>query len=410
MSEMTATRMKTLGKLATLLVLAGVGVVAILFLWRSRVPDGLDTDGLRPGSFFSAAQLRKTADYEEFHRVNWVLSTLATLVVFALYAWRGSRFVRLSAAGPIGTGMLLAMLGFALVWLVGLPFEIAGLWWDRRHGVSKAQYWEVIFGGWLGLGAAFLFLSLSVLIVMGLARVLRQWWWIPGSAAFVALFALFVFISPYLVTDAKALDDPELKAAAQRLAEKEGVEDVLPIQVEDVDEYTDAANAYATGFGPSRKVFLWNTLLDGRFSDRQVEFVLAHEFGHHARYHLPKAIGWYALFAIPGAFLIAIATRRRGGMGQPAAVPLSLFVLVVLNTVATPLDNVIGRHMESEADWMALETTRDPAAGKQLFQNFSRTSLGDPDPPTWAYLLFDGHPTLMQRIAMTERWEDQYGG
>jgi STE24 endopeptidase len=402
--------MRTLAKVATLLVLAGVWVVAILYLWRSRVPDGLDTDGLGPRRFFSAAQLRKTANYEEFHRVNWVLSTLTTIVVFALYAWRGTRFARLSAAGPIGTGMLLAMLGFALVWLVGLPFEIAGLWWDRRHGVSKVQYWEVVFGGWLGLGAAFLFLSLSVLIVMGLARLVRQWWWIPGSAAFVGLFALFVFISPYLTGETKPLDDPKLEAAAQRLAEKEGVEDVLPVEVEEVHKYTDAANAYATGFGPTRKVVLWDTLLDGRFSDRQVEFVIAHEFGHHARYHLPKAIGWYSLFAIPGAFLIAIATRRRGGMGQPAAVPLSLLVLVVLNIAATPVDNVISRHMEAEADWMALEATRDPVAGKQLFQNFSKTSLGDPDPPTWAYLLFDGHPTLMQRIAMTEDWKRRYGG
>jgi STE24 endopeptidase len=405
---MTATRMKGLAKLATLLVLAGVWVVAILLLWRTRVPDGLDTDGLRPGSFFSSRQLEKTADYEEFHRVNWVLMTVTTLVVFVLYAWRGARFARLSAAGPIGTGMLLAMLGFALVWLVGLPFEIAGLWWDRRHDVSRVEYWEVVFGGWLGLGAAFLFLSLSVLIVMGLARKLGQWWWIPGAAAFVALFALFVFISPYLTPETKPLDDPKLEVTAQRLAEKEGVEDVLPVEVEDVDEYTDAANAYATGFGPTRKVVLWNTLLDGRFSDRQVAVVIAHEFGHHARDHLPKAIGWYALFAVPGAFLIALATRRRGGMGQPAAVPVSLLVLVVLTLVATPVDNVISRHMEVEADWMALEATRDPEAATQLFQNFSTTSLGDPDPPTWAYLLFDSHPTLMQRIAMTEEWQDRY--
>ena len=137
--------------------------------------------------------------------------------------------------------------------------------------------------------------------------------------------------------------------------------------------------------------------------------MIAHEFAHHARYHLPKAIAWYALFAVPGAFRSPRDTAARGD-GQPAAVPLSLLVLVVLSVLATPVENVVSRRMEGEADWMALQTTRDPAGGKELFRDFSTTSLGDPDPPTWAYLLFDSHPTLMQRIAMTEQWKRLQGG
>ena len=53
-------------------------------------------------------------------------------------------------------------------------FVIAGNWWDRRHDVSKVGYVELVFGGWLALGVEFLFLSLSVLIVMGLARAGRR--------------------------------------------------------------------------------------------------------------------------------------------------------------------------------------------------------------------------------------------
>ena len=51
---------------------------------------------------------------------------------------------------------------------------------------------------------------------------------------------------------------------------------------------------------------------------------------------------------------------------------------------------------------MALSTTRDPASGQRLFRDFATTSLSDPNPPTWAYLWFDDHPTLMQRIAMAQ--------
>jgi STE24 endopeptidase len=156
-------------------------------------------------------------------------------------------------------------------------------------------------------------------------------------------------------------------------------------------------------------VFLWDTLLDGRFSDAEVLFVLAHEFGHQVRDHLVKAIAWYALFAFPGAFVIARSTRRRGGMRQPEAIPLALLVLVLLSTAATPLEAAITRHIEQEADWMALETTRDPTAGQALFQEFAKTSLSDPNPPTWAYLWFEDHPTLMQRIGMVRAWEAREG-
>ena len=254
---------------------------------------------LDPHDYFTSAQLHRADRYERFHRVNWLLATIVLFAALGWYAVRGARFVRESAAGRIGTGMLLAMLGFGIVWLVQVPFAVAGNWWDRRHGVSKVGYFDEVFGGWLQLGVEFVFLSLSVLIVMGLAGIVGDWWWIPGSLVFVGLATLFLFVQPYTVTDAHRIHDPQLAADVRELARAEGVSDV-PVSVEDVDKYTSAANAYATGLGPSRKVFLWNTLLDGRFSRREVRVVVAHEFGHQARNHLWKGVAWYALFAIPG--------------------------------------------------------------------------------------------------------------
>src|SRR5262249_19733614 len=150
-----------------------------------------------------------------------------------------------------------------------------------------------------------------------------------------------------------------------RIAYEEGVHGV-PVRVEKVD--TKDVNAFTTGIGSSRKVFLWSSLLDGRFSNREIEIVLAHEYGHQARDHLLKGVAWYALFAFPGTYLIALAARRRGGMREPAAMPVALLVLVVLSLAALPFENAISRHIEAEADWMALQTTRDPGAMESFFQ------------------------------------------
>jgi STE24 endopeptidase len=91
-------------------------------------------------------------------------------------------------------------------------------------------------------------------------------------------------------------------------------------------------------------------------------------------------------------------------MAEPAAVPLALLVLVVLELASTPVYNLVSRNMEREADWVALETTRDPDGAVALFRHFTTESLNDPDPPRWAYLLFDSHPTTRQRIALAEAW------
>jgi STE24 endopeptidase len=410
MSEMTATRTRSLWiGIATVLIVAAAWGTSAWFLWKTTIPSNLRVPNLDAKDYFTAAELAKGDRYALFHRINWLLSTVVLFTVLGVYAVRGTRFMRESAAGRIGTGMLLAMIGFGLVWLVQVPFSVAGNWWDRRHGVSKVGYFELVFGGWLGLGAQFVFLSVAIVIVMGLAGIFGDRWWIPGSAVFIGLAALFVFISPYTVTDAHGIGDPKLAADVRRLAALERVSDVH-VSVEDVDRYTSAANAYATGIGPSRKVFLWNTLLDGRFTDSEVRVVVAHEFAHQSRNHLPKGLAWYALFAIPGAWVIARITRRKGGMRTPEAVPLALLVLAALSFAAQPVENAISRHIEAEADWRALETTRDPAGATGLFRRFSTTSLGDPTPPGWAYVMLATHPPLLDRIEMAQAWKARNPG
>jgi STE24 endopeptidase len=184
----------------------------------------------------------------------------------------------------------------------------------------------------------------------------------------------------------------------------------IPLRVEHVSEDTSQANAFAFGLGPSRRVVLWDTLLDGRFSNPEVDVVLAHELGHHSSDHIAKAIGWFGLFALPGALLLMLATRRLGGMGNPRAVPLALLVAAAWTLVTTPAQNVVSRRAEAEADWKALRATRDPEAARGLFREFAVTSLGDPSPPTWAYVLLDTHPTLAQRVAMADAWAARRGG
>jgi len=395
---------------ASLLFIAvGGWWAAAWYLWRTSVPAGLELPDLEASRFFSGSTLEEAEDYGFVLDLLAVAAVVVLVAVLAVYAAKGAAFARESAAGRIGTGMLLGMLGLGLVWLFQIGFGLARLWWQRRHDLNEQSYVEWLLENWWALGAEFLFVSFALVIVMGLAGPLRDWWWVAAAPAFVGLAVLFAFLSPYLLASATTAPDPELAADARRIAAQQGVEGV-PLRVEEVSDFTTLPNAYAAGLGPSRKVVIWDTLLDGRFGDDEVRVVVAHEYAHHARDHIWKLAGWFALFAVPGAGLVALATRRRGGMREPEAVPLGLFVFVVLQLLAQPVFNEFSRRLEAEADWQALEAMRTPEAAVGLFEEFTRIGLEDPEPPGWSYFLQATHPSVMERIAMAETWRARQAG
>lgn len=220
------------------------------------------------------------------------------------------------------------------------------------------------------------------------------------------LALLTTFVSPYLLSNTEPLRDERLVADARALERVEGV-DGARLRVQDVHRFTTAPNAEASGFGPSRTVVLWDTLLNKRFSDAEVRMVLAHEIGHLAHDDPLRAVGWLALFLVPITALIAYVTRGRGGMARPEAVPVAIFALVALQLLATPLFNAVSRRVEASADWAALNATRDPTAQRSAMRRLATTSLSDPEPPGWTQVLFGTHPTAMQRIALAQAWEEE---
>jgi len=91
-------------------------------------------------------------------------------------------------------------------------------------------------------------------------------------------------------------------------------------------------------------------------------------------------------------------------------VPVAILVLIAIQVATIPLQNLVSRHVEAEADWFALQTTHDPAAATNAFHELATASRTQPRPPSWSYVLFDNHPTVMQRIEMVRAWEERQRG
>jgi STE24 endopeptidase len=407
MSEITARRTVRIFALGAG---AALWLLAASLLWRTQVPADLRLPALEPRSEFSRAHLDATADYARVARALWVASNLVQLAVLGLLVWLGPRLAARVPGGRLRRGLTLLVIVLTTVWLARLPVRAVSHWWRRRHGLSDQGYFDWLTDPWLELAASAGIACVALAAAMLLARRFGRRWWLAGAPVLAVVGAAVVLIQPLVDTPRlEPLRNPKLAAEIRGLAREIGVGKV-DVDVKDASERTTTANAEVTGIGPTRRVVLWDTLLDGRFTPGEIRFIAAHELAHVARRHVWKGVAWFALLVVPCAYVLAEVTRRRGGISEPAAVPLAVLTVVALQLALLPLANLISRRYEAEADWVALEATRDPGSMRRLMRRFSETSLAQPDPPTWAYLLRSNHPSLLERIAMADAWGSRSWG
>jgi Zn-dependent protease with chaperone function len=398
---MTATR---LAKGGTLVTLASGWVVAGWFLWRTTVPADLRLPHVEPHRYWSASVLHRATRFDGFLRWEWVVATIVELAALVLLVRLGPRIARAFELGRVGTGVMVGAVTTLALWAVGLPFGFGALWWGRRYAIEKQGYAEWLLEQWPSLIGQVIGLTILLTILLVLAGIFRRRWWLVAGPLFTAIAVLLVFVLPYVETiGTRSPHRTKLAAEIRGLARREGVSGT-PVRIEKASDRTRAANAEAMGIGPSARVVIWDTFLGGRFTTGEIKVVAAHEFGHIARRHIWKGLGWSALITIPGFFVLAAATRRRGGMERPEVVPFALLVIALYSLAVTPFTNVVSRRYEAEADWRALVTTRDPTSAVQLFREFGSLDLQQPDPPGWSYVWLDNHPTLVQRIGMARAW------
>jgi STE24 endopeptidase len=384
MSEMTAMR------IAAGATLTGAWIVVAWLLWRTSVPD-LDVPELTPGALFDEATLERNGRYRDVATGLWAAAVAAQLIALVLLVRRRPD----PPLHPLLAGALLGGVAFAAVWLAQLPVRLLAHWWRRRYDLSELDYLGYVGGQWSTTLGELAVACLAGAALVAAGRLLGNRAWLGLWLAFVAIAAAYVLLYPVLLSPRlEPLDDRALSAEIQQLARQAGLGETT-VEVRKARERTRAVNAEAIGAGPTTRVILWDTLLDPDVGRDEIHFVAAHELAHVARRHPWKGVAWFALLALPGAWLLGRVIR----LDDPAAVPAAALVLVCLQLLTLPLASAISRRYEAEADYEALRLTGSRAAAEQLYRRFVRTSLADPDPPRALHLLLSTHPTVVERIA-----------
>ncbi|MGH8940168.1 MAG: M48 family metallopeptidase, partial [Actinomycetes bacterium] len=330
----------------------------------------------------------------------------------------GARVVERVAAALGGGWGWQVLLGTATLTLLGrllvLPWDAWAESVRRDYGLSTRSWgvWAVDIAKGYGIG---LVLTLIVLfLVIGLARWSPQWWWTIGAGVAALLVVAVSFAYPVLVEPVFNRFSPmpagQLRTSLLSLAERDGVP-VDEVLVADASRRTSSLNAYVSGLGATRRIVVYDTLLDSA-SDREIELIVAHELGHAKE----RDVLWGTLLGAVGVALVvcllALTARSSGvlsragvpSLGDGRAVALVLAVVAVLGLLSGPAQALISRRVETRADVHALDLTRAPAAAIDMQQRLSVTNLSDLDPPALVFGMFATHPTGPQRIALARTW------
>lgn len=325
----------------------------------------------------------------------------------------GARLVTLAGRPFGGDWLAQAVLGglavLLVVELVALPFAAWGHAVAVRFGISTQSWgaWGVDVLKSFAVGAVLG--GLALLGFYAAARVAPHWWWAIGAAGAAALVVLLSFVLPVIVEPIfnkfTPMPDGPLRPELVALADRDGVP-VRDVLVADASRRTKAVNAYVSGFGPTRRIVVYDTLL-AEAAPGEVASVVAHELGHAKRNDVLTGTLIGALGTAAGVIVLYLLGSWTGllrlagvdSIGEPRAVGLLIAAAMLAGLAGGPAQAFVSRRIEARADAHALALTGDPATFEAMQRRLGSVNLSDPDPPTWEYLLTASHPSTVERMA-----------
>jgi STE24 endopeptidase len=349
------------------------------------------------------------------------LGVLAVVVFTGFARWLTDRCRRWTGDRWLATVLLVGILLFLGDAILSLPFGLAALEWQRSWGLTHRS-----LGAWLNDHVLELAVSavMSGVLLVGLYILLRffpRTWWALAAAGGTLLGIGYVLILPIWINPLFNTFTPlsqtqwgKLQGPVKKLAARVGVpvEEILVMDASRRDCHT---NAYFTGFGATRRVVLYDTLLQSH-GEEEVLSILAHEFGHWQHNHIVKGIALGCGGAFVGLFLLAQILKWAVGRppflltspADPAGLPLILLAAALGSWAVMPVGNAISRAFERQADMASLELYGHPDVFIAAEERLARDNISNVAPNPLSVWLFASHPPAVERIHIAQEWEARH--
>ncbi|MFN2629528.1 MAG: M48 family metallopeptidase [Gaiellaceae bacterium] len=303
-----------------------------------------------------------------------------------------------------------AALGFAALVIlasdvVRLPLSFwRGFARERRWGFSTQTARSWLADQAKGVAIGIVLTAMVELALVGLARRFPHGWPLPAAAGLALAVLLVSFLAPVVLEPLfnrfSPLADEALAAELRTLAQRAGLP-VRDLLVADASRRTRKVNAYVSGLGRTRRVVLFDTLLE-RAEPEEIRLIVAHELGHRREGHVLKGTLLGMLSAVVAVAVVWTALGTEAA--DPRNTPVMLLLGFGLELAALAPGSALSRQWERAADRCSLELTRDLGAFVRAHTELALANLSDLDPPRPLYVLLFSHPTARERIAAARAW------
>ena len=392
------------------------------------VIDGINAKYLKgygndvPDTFREVIDTEKLKKITEYTLTNTNFSVVRAIIGKILFL-----FIILSGLLPWLTEMLkdvhfvlaglifFAVLGFAAV-IAGLPFDYYHSFvLEERYGFNtkttkiwfadlvKSMLVMIVLGSFL----------LSALLLM--VQYGGQNWWIWAWAIFLCFQLLMTILYPTIIAPLfnkfTPLEDSDLKAGIERVAEGEGL-NIEGIYQMDATKRTRHTNAYFSGLGKAKRIVLFDSLIQSHSQD-EILAILAHEIGHLKKNHIKKQLIAISIVSLLFFYLASklltwnVVYESFGFSNMPYYV--GLFIVGILWEPTTfflsPIGMAISRRFEREADFYSLGIIKSAKPLATALKKMARDNLSNLRPhPFYVYFNYS-HPPLLERVNYLEASE-----
>ncbi|RPI80105.1 MAG: M48 family peptidase [Desulfobacteraceae bacterium] len=364
-------------------------------------------------------QLRKTVDYNLDHTKTAVFYGMFNKIIFlfiilsGILPWLANRIENMHF---IAAGLVFFAFPALIESIVHVPFDYYQIFViEERYGFNtrNRKVWVADLLKSLLIGAIIggLLLGFVLLII----RKGGSLWWLWSWLVFLAFQFIMIILYPKIIAPFfnkfTPIENQSLVEKIKDLATPEGIK-VEGIFQMDAGKRSRHTNAYFTGFGKTKRIVLFDTLLASH-TDDEIIAVLAHEMGHLKKRHMLIQFGGIGLTSFILFFLVARMLEwipmyaSFGFHGTPAYVGLFLTSILwsPFGIIMAPFFLKVIRKLEKAADRYAytLLKTANPlvqALKKMVVDNLSNIN------PHPLYVIFHySHPAILDRIAYLERWD-----
>ncbi len=238
-----------------------------------------------------------------------------------------------------------------------------------------------------------------------------NYWWLISSLVWIFFSLVLAKLTPVIIIPLffkyKPYSNQEIKTRVFNLAQRMKVK-ILDVFEIDFSKKTLKANAAFVGWGSTRRVLLADTLQD-KYSADEIEVILAHEFAHYKLKHLLKLVVVNAFVTIAVFYLIfktstlVLESFSLSSLADISALPIILLYFVLFGIVTQPIQNLISRIFEREADAMALKITGLKEAFISTMDKLANQNLSDRKPNPVIKAFFFDHPPIDERINLAKK-------